>query len=109
MQATGAATVRVPVYLNTSSEPLQAVDVLLSFNPGALRVSDCAPGRDLSDLQSFACRYDLAGQLDSVQMSYAEPGAAGVASSRAQLSQIAVVTVEVCWRHKASCRAEEPP
>lgn len=65
-------TVTVPLAVNASGEYVQGADVEITFDDSLLAVTSCRAGVHAINRQGFECRYNIAGSLNSVQVSYVD-------------------------------------
>ena len=93
----------LPVSVNGSGEYVTLADIELSFDSAVLRAVECRAGQDAVSADGFECRFNIFGNLDSVQVSYVDSGAAAQWDGSADdLFDLATVDFEVC---PATCTA----
>jgi hypothetical protein len=99
-------TFTASVAVNASGNYVEAADVELTFDPAVITAVRCLAGSDVVSTQGFECRFNIYGNLDSMQISYADSGmsaGASVSAADAVPFELAVVTFQACLSHK--CRA----
>lgn len=92
-------TITVPLHVNASGSYVQAADIELEFDSDFILASQCRAGADANNLQGFECRYNIFGNLDSMQISYVDSGVSGERSASAAadtaLFELALITFQV--------------